>query len=151
MTFSQLTFRRFAFAVVAGLTASLITSCTSVPHQELSEARRALQAADAAGAREVSAGFVEQIESRIGSAAASLQARDYDRSRREALRAKQSALEVMTVAQNLVTARKDLASRERSAEGLARARRLLEAAFAAAQAGNMNDALEFAGQALKQE
>ena len=57
----------------------------------------------------------------------------------------------MTVAQNLITVRKDLASRERSADGLAIARRLLEAAFAAAQAGNMNDALEFAGQALQQE
>ena len=151
MTFLRLTFRRFAFAVVAGLTASLITSCTSVPHQELSEARRALQAADAAGAREVSASFVGQIERRIGRAAASLQARDFEDSRREALRAKQSALEVMAVAKSLITVRKDLASRERSADGLAIARRLLESALAAAEAGNMDDALEFAQQALEQE
>ena len=148
---SRLTIRRLALAIMAGLIASLVMSCASVPHQELSEARRALQAADAAGAREVSASFVGQIERRIGQAAASLQARDFEDSRREALSAKQSALEVMAVAKSLITVRKDLASRERSADGLAIARRLLESALAAAEAGNMDDALEFARQALEQE
>lgn len=148
---SRPTIRRLALAIMAGLMASLVMSCASVPHQELSEARRALQAADAAGAREVSASFVGEIERRIGRAAASLQARDFEDSRREALSAKQSALEVMAVAKSLITVRKDLVSRERSADGLSIARRLLDSALAAAEAGNMNDALEFARQALEQE
>ena len=100
---SRLTIRRLALAIMAVDTSLL--ACASVPHQELSEARR-LQAADAAGARSFSEFRRSNRETNWASRRfSSTRLKD---SRREALRAKQSALEVMAVAKSLITVRKDL-------------------------------------------
>ena len=77
----------------------VLSACvTAPPVQEMSDARQAIQAAEAVGARTKAPEPYTQAQENIESAESALEAGDYSKAREQALRAKSNALEARSKA-----------------------------------------------------
>src|SRR5690242_6481957 len=86
-------------AIVAMLLASaLLCACASAPVQEMSDARQAIRAAQNAGASQKAATQLESAQTLMSAAEKSLQKRLYRAAKRDAVAAREQAVEAMQVA-----------------------------------------------------
>ena len=77
----------------------VLSACvTAPPVQEMSDARQAIQAAEAVGARSKAPEPYIEAQENIESAESALEAGDYSKAREQALRAKSNALEARSKA-----------------------------------------------------
>ena len=102
MHFSNPRMRRLAAALLLG--AVLGACATAPPVQEMSDARQAIAAAREAGAEEHAAGQLNEAETRLHSAEDYLQSRRYWDARREAVGAKDKAIEALLTSRALRSA-----------------------------------------------
>lgn len=90
--------RRFSTLMLILLGAGL-TACASVPVQEMSDARQAVQAALAAGAAKRAPEKINAAQTALRDAETQLRLREYRRARRSALEARSNAIEAQRLAQ----------------------------------------------------
>lgn len=124
----------------------LLCGCASVPTQEMSDARQALQAARAAGAETDAPASLRSTKKLLAQAEQALAFGDYDRARREAISAKEEAIEARTVAAAIGKARATLANAQAQGYPLPAAVRVLAEAEAAARIGDASTAVRLAEQ-----
>jgi hypothetical protein len=91
--------RKLASALL--LVVALSACATAPPVQEMSDARQAIAAAREAGAEEHAAGQLSEAETRLHSAEDYLQSRRYWDARREAVGAKDKAIEALLTSRAL--------------------------------------------------
>ncbi|HKE94580.1 MAG TPA: DUF4398 domain-containing protein [Povalibacter sp.] len=84
--------------LLAVLCAGMV-GCAGVPAQEMSNARQAIKAARDAGADQVAPQKLNEAQSLLEQAEASLQKRDYRNARRSAVEARGRATEALTAVQ----------------------------------------------------
>lgn len=85
-------------AILAVLLASaLLGACASAPVQEMSDARQAIRAAQNAGASQKASSQLQSAQTLMSSAEKSLQKRLYRAARRDAVAAREQAVEAMQV------------------------------------------------------
>lgn len=142
-----LSFRRFAWCLVAG---GMVVAggCASVPPtQEMSDARQALDAAREADAGRYSPRAMEGASHLLSQAEQKLEAGAFKQAQQSALAAKQEATRARTMAAALSAAR--IALREAAADGVlsAEAQTLLQQAEVAASADDEKSAVRLAGEA----
>lgn len=75
-----------------------IAACETAPVQEMSDARQAIMVAREAGAEDLAAGELRKAEAYLESAESKLEQRAFSQARVDALAAKNSALEALSVA-----------------------------------------------------
>src|SRR5271156_261846 len=92
------------FIVVLGCVACLLGCSSGPPVQEMSDARQAIVAAQAAGATRSTSPEYAAAQAAIARAEAHLQAQEYTRARLAALQAKHHAAEALADAQHAETA-----------------------------------------------
>ena len=85
----------FGAAVIAS---ALLGACASAPVQEMSDARQAIRAAQNAGASQKASGKLESAQALLSAAEKSLQKRLYRAAKRDAVAARNEAVEAMQVA-----------------------------------------------------
>jgi hypothetical protein len=85
-------FNKITVVLLAFLTYGLSACVTAPPVQEMSDARQAIQAAEAVGASTKASVPFSQAQENIEEAESALQSGDYSKAREQALRAKSSAL-----------------------------------------------------------
>ncbi len=84
---------------VLAVSAYVLSACvTAPPVQEMSDARQAIQAAEAVGARTKAPKPYIEAQENIEQAESALQSGDYSKAREQALRAKSNALEARSKA-----------------------------------------------------
>lgn len=87
---------------LAGLTVLLLLSaCAGPPVQEMSDARQAIQAAEAAGAKKWAPVPLRQARDYLGSAEKKLEKRAYNGARNDARNARQKATHARTIAETI--------------------------------------------------
>jgi DNA-binding SARP family transcriptional activator len=88
-------FKWFSKRIISrvGLIVWLLSSCAMAPVQEMSDARQAIQAAEAVGARTKAADSYSKAQTYLDKAEAALQQRQFTKARERAEQAKQYALE----------------------------------------------------------
>ena len=91
--------RRVAGAALVGALVILVTGCVSAPVQEMSNARQALVAATDAGADEHAAAILSQARAYLRSAETNLKRHDYREARRDAVVAREKAVEALKAAE----------------------------------------------------
>jgi hypothetical protein len=77
------------------LTSAVLSACASAPVQEMSDARQAIRAAQNAGASQKAAPQLESAQTLMSSAEKSLQKRLYRAAKRDAVAAREQAVEAM--------------------------------------------------------
>jgi hypothetical protein len=77
------------------LTSAVLSGCASAPVQEMSDARQAIRAAQNAGASQKAAIQLESAQTLMSSAERSLQKRLYRAAKRDAVAAREQAVEAM--------------------------------------------------------
>lgn len=91
--------RAAAFAILLGLAA-----CQSAPVQEMSDARQAINVAKEAGAEEYAPDYLKAAMTYLKRAEGFLSQRQYEQARREAVKAKASAMDALRPDTNHVPA-----------------------------------------------
>lgn len=119
----------------------LLAACSGLPTQEMSEARRALQAARAVDAGSLLPFQVARAQSLLDSAEAALARSAHAEARQEAVAAKSVALEARELALALAEARRALAALPPGAPSSDALAASFEAALSAAAAGDSVQAL----------
>lgn len=90
--------RRAILTSAAILTCALLSACASAPVQEMSDARQAIRAAQNAGAPQKAAEQFKSAQQLMSSAEQSLEKRMYRAAKRDAVAARNHAVEAMQVA-----------------------------------------------------
>ncbi len=90
--------RRAVLLGAALLASGLLSACASAPVQEMSDARQAIRAAQNAGASQKAAVHLENAQALLSSAEKSLQRRLYRAAKRDAVAARNQAVEAMQLA-----------------------------------------------------
>ena len=85
----------FIAVLLAGV---VVTACASAPVQEMSDARQAIRAAQNAGASQKAPAQLQSAQTLMSSAEASLQKRMYRAAKRNAVAAREQAVEAMQAA-----------------------------------------------------
>ena len=126
---------------------SLLAGCATVPTQEMSDARQALQAAREVEAAAHAPANFNEAEARMLRAEKKLSDHDYRSARKNALTARREAISARNMALAISQAKQVFAQAE--AEGVSSqvARDLLSRAEAAAQAGDEEAVVSAAGRA----
>lgn len=120
----------------------LVVGCASRPTQELSEARRAEQAARSAGAEMVFATRMQAVDELVDSAARALERGDHDVARERARAGKRMALELRAVTVALEAAASAAAGLPEGSDDRARAIADVRRARDMAAAGDVTGALD---------
>ena len=136
-----------AAAPVAGA-ALMLVGCASVPSQEMSDARRALDAASQADAQRLLPIAMGRASATLDSASSALRAGQYDKARVLALSARDEAIDTRVLATRLVQIREGIAKARSEGRAWQEADRLMQRALANSRAGNTSGALSSAEQAL---
>jgi hypothetical protein len=137
---------------IARLLASLsiltwfLCGCASVPTQEMSDARQALQAARAAGAETDAPESLRSTKQLLLQAEQALAFGDYGRARREAISAKEEAIKARTMAVAIGQAKVALANAQAQGHQLPAVVGVLGEAEAAARLGDASTAVRLAEQ-----
>jgi len=126
---------------------ALLTSCAAVPSQEMSDARRSLDAAREANAGALVPGAMASAESALEEASAALRAGKYDAARESAGRAQETAILARQLATRLATVDTAIAAARAAGKPWQGAQELLGHARAASREGALARALEIAGRA----
>jgi tRNA A37 N6-isopentenylltransferase MiaA len=84
--------------VALALVLAVLTACASAPVQEMSDARQAVMAAQAAGAAERAPVELAEAQQLIEEAQRQLQRRDYGKAQRMAINARKRAVKALEVA-----------------------------------------------------
>jgi hypothetical protein len=92
----------FGYGLVALLLLVIAGCVTSPPVQEMSDARQAIAVAKEAGAAELATAEFSDAEAYLASAQKKLSERSYNSARRDALLAKDKALEALALAESAV-------------------------------------------------
>ena len=129
---------QLAWVVVACALAA--AGCTSVPIQEMSDARRAVASARGAGAESLIPGGLARAERLVDDAGAALAAGDYEGAREAATAAKTEAVAVRALALRLVRLEQAIAEAERTGGAVTEVRALGDRASRAARAGSLAEA-----------
>ena len=124
----------------------LLCGCASVPTQEMSDARQALQAARAAGAERDAPDTLRNTKRLLSGAEQALAFGDYQRARREAISAKEEAIKARTMAVAIGQAKVALANAQAQGHQLPVAVQTLRDAEAAARLGDASTAVRLAEQ-----
>lgn len=137
-------------SISAALVALVLVGCAAVPTQELSDARQAIQAAEAADARTYALQRYNAASGELASAEQSVEAGSYSAAKEQAIAAKTLALSARNIALALSRADKAIAE----ARSLGALWRDTEALYAQAQqaadAGDESQAVLLAGKAEQQ-
>ena len=91
--------RRIAGAAIIWALVILLTGCVSAPVQEMSNARQAVVAAADAGAEQHAADILDQARAYLRSAESNLKRHDYREARRDAVVAREKAVEALKAAE----------------------------------------------------
>lgn len=141
---------RPALVAVLAIGAALMQSgCASVPSQEMSDARRALDAALHAGARQLVPSAVERADSTLESASSALRAGQYDEARDLARSSRDEAIAARMLATRLVQIKEAIASARAEGRAWQYTDQLMQRALAMSRAGDTPGALSIADQAVK--
>jgi hypothetical protein len=89
--------RRAMLSSAAALAVALLSACASAPVQEMSDARQAIRAAQNAGASQKASEKLESAQALLSAAEKSLQKRLYRAAKRDAVAARNEAVEAMQV------------------------------------------------------
>lgn len=89
---------------LAPLMFCMVMGCTTIPTQEMSDARQAIQAAREANASQLAPEIMEGAEKRLDKAKQALDAGAYDQARDEALAARREAIKARSEAMKSVPA-----------------------------------------------
>ena len=92
---------RFLTVLLAALLAATLVACAVVPAQEMSDARQAIQAAEAAGAEESAPRALGFARALLEQAQAELAVQDYGAARRSAQASKDAAIQAREAADEL--------------------------------------------------
>jgi hypothetical protein len=125
----------------------ILSACAGVPSQEMSDARRAVDAARESDAGRHAPQMMEQASQSLGRASIALRAGDYDKARRLALSARDSAITARTVGDAVADAEGAIATARAAGRPVDGAREILDLALDAAREGNTDRALEMANRA----
>ena len=128
--------------------ALMLTACASVPSQEMSDARRALDAASQAGAQRLLPVAMGRASTTLDSATSALRAGQYDEARVLALSARDEAIDSRVLATRLVQIREGIAKARTEGRAWQEADRLMQRALTSSRAGDASGALSSSEQAL---
>ena len=128
--------------------ALLLSACASVPSQEMSDARRALDAAEQAQARRLLPLALKRASTTLESANSALRAGQYDEARQLALEARDEAIAVRVLAARSEQIRQGIASARAQGRAWQGMEQLLQRAIAMSRDGNIKGALSVSEQAM---
>ena len=128
----------------------LLLGCASVPTQEMSDARQALQAASAAGAETDAPDSLRNTKRLLSEAEQALAFGDYRRARQEAVSAKQEAIKARKIAVAIRQAKVALANAQAQGHHLPAVVQVLDDAEAAARLGDASTAVRLAEQVRRE-
>jgi nucleoid-associated protein YgaU len=142
---SHTLFKWVSFLAVLGMTAG----CATVPTQEMSDARQAVQAAREAGANLHTPTAMNSAEHELSQAEQELRGRNYKIARNDALSAKQEAIKARNMALAISEAKDAIAAADKLGAVSQATRDWLAQAETAAAAGNEGEAVHDAQQAAQ--
>ena len=128
---------------------AVLSACASVPSQEMSDARRAVDAARDSGAGRHAPQMMEQASHTLGQASVALRSGDYDQARELALSARNVAISARRVGDAVADAESAIASAREAGRPVDGAREMLDLALDAAREGRTDRALEMTGRAIE--
>jgi hypothetical protein len=131
--------RRIASILLLGL---LLSGCAGVPSQEMSDARRALAAAEQADARRHAAALLARGQRALREAETALAGADYGEARARALSARAVAIEARFVSRELATTLQVIERARGEGRPVGGALELVQRAREAVRAGQVERALE---------
>ena len=134
------------FALTIGF-ALLVGACASVPSQEMSDARRALNAAEQADARRLLPITMGRASANLDSANSALRAGQYEQARLLARSARDEAIAARVLATRLVQVREAIARARAEDRAWQDAEQLVQRALAMSRAGDTRGALSSVEQA----
>ena len=135
-----------ATAVVMGF-CLMLSACVSVPSQEMSDARRALDSAEQAGARTVLPDAMGRASAALDSASRALRAGQYDDARGLARAARDEAIAARMLATRLQQIKAAIAAARTEGRAWQDAEQLLQRALQMSRAGDSDGALSVADKA----
>jgi len=134
------------FALAIGLV-SILGACASVPSQEMSDARRALNAAEQADARRLLPITMGRASASLDSANSALRAGQYEQARLLARSARDEAIAARVLATRLVQVREAIARARAEDRAWQDAEQLVQRALEMSRAGDTRGALSSVEQA----
>jgi hypothetical protein len=129
--------------------ALLLTACAAVPSQEMSDARRALDAAREAQAERLAPDAVSRASASLDRASAALSAGDYDAAREMARSARDEAISARLLANAITAASEGIASARTAGRPWQGAQHMLDEASRVSAQGDSARARQMAERALE--
>lgn len=127
----------------------LLSACASVPSQEMSDARRALDAAEQADARRLLPLAMQRASSTLDSANSALRAGQYNEARQLALDAREEAIAVRVLAARSERVRLAVATARAQGRDWQAVDELMQRAIAMSREGDMEGALSVSERAIE--
>lgn len=134
--------------MLAAPLASMLSGCAAVPSQEMSDARRAVDAARDAQAPQHAPAAMERAAGALERASEALRAGDYDRARALATTARDEAIAARMLADQVAQVEHAIADARAGGRPWRGAAALLDEALAASSRGDSERALKLAERAL---
>lgn len=144
----QIVSRTFRAALCALGMTLLLSGCASVPSQEMSDARRALDAAEQAEARRLLPLAMKRANTTLESANSALRAGQYDEARRLAREARDEAIAVRVLAARSEEIRQGVASARAQGRSWQGMDELMQRAIAMSRDGDTKGALSVSEKAI---
>ena len=150
LVFGRRTASRNVRSVLASLgVALLLSACASVPSQEMSDARRALDAAEQAEARRLLPLAMKRATTTLESANSALRAGQYDEARQLARKARDEAIAVRVLAGRSEAIRQGVASARAQGRAWQDMDQLMQRAIALSRDGDIKGALSVSEKAIE--
>lgn len=137
-----------AWPLPACAVALFLVACATAPSQEMSDARRAVDAAGIARAESLAPHAMSQASASLDRASAALRAGDYDTARAMARAARDEAITARTLANAMTLAENGIAAARAQSRPWEGAQRLLDEAMRLSRNGESTRALQMAERAL---